>query len=63
MKQKLYSKLSEEQNFRKVVESLYIFLATRDELQKYVEMIQLSSSENSIHHYNIEILSLFGSEM
>ena len=33
--QKLYSKLNEEQNLRKVVESLYIFLATSDEIEKY----------------------------
>ena len=43
---KLYWKLSEEQNLRKVVESLYIFLIRPDEVEKYVEMIQSSSSEN-----------------
>ena len=42
MGEKLYSKLSEKQNVRRVVESLYIFLATLDEVEKYVEMTQSS---------------------
>ena len=46
IREKLYWKLSEEQNLRKVVESLYIFLIRPDEVEKYVEMIQSSSSEN-----------------
>ena len=33
--EKLYSKLSEEENLRKVYELLYIFLATRDDVEKY----------------------------
>ena len=39
-KEKLYSKLNEERNPSKVAESLYIFLATSDEVEKYFEMIQ-----------------------
>ena len=35
-KEKLRSKLNVEQNLRKVVESLYIFLATPDEVEAYV---------------------------
>ena len=46
IREKLYWKLSEEQDLRKVVESLYIFLTRHDEVEKYVEMIQSSSSEN-----------------
>ena len=42
MAKKLYSKPREEQNLRKVVESLYVFLTTSDEAEKYVEMKQSS---------------------
>ena len=35
-KEKLYSKLNEDQNLRKVVKWLYIFLTTPDEVEKYV---------------------------
>ena len=38
MKEKLYSKLSEEQNLKKVAKSFY------DEVEKYVEMMQPNSS-------------------
>ena len=34
------TKLSEEENLRKVDESLYIFLATTDEVEKYAEIMQ-----------------------
>ena len=44
---------------RKVVESIYIFLAGHDEIEKYVEMMQSNASDNCVHHYNIEILNLF----
>ena len=47
MKEKLCSKIN-EQNPRKVVESLYIFLITPD---------------NCVHHHNIEILNLFDPEL
>ena len=46
---KLYSKLLAEQNIRKVVQSLYIFLTTPDEVEKYVEMMQSNSSNNCVH--------------
>ena len=55
-KEKLYSKLNEEQNIRKVAKSLYIFLTTPDEVEKYV---QSNSSDNCIHRYNVEILNIF----
>ena len=54
--EKLYSKLSEEQNLRKVVESLYIFLTTPDEVEKYAEVMQSKSSDNFI----CTIMSRFG---
>ena len=54
----LHSKLSEEQNLRKVAESLYIFLKTTDEVEKYVETMQSNSSNKYVHHHNIEILNL-----
>ena len=59
-REKLYSKLSEEQNLRKVAKLLYIFLATPDEVEKYV---QSNSSDNCIHRYNVEILNLFDPEL
>ena len=59
-KEKLYSKLNEEQNIRKVAKSLYIFLTTPDEVEKYV---QSNFSDNCIHHYNVEILNLFDPEL
>ena len=59
-KEKLYSKLSEEQNLRKVAKSLYIFLTTPDEVEKYV---QSNFSDNCIHHYNVETLNLFDPEL
>ena len=37
--EKLYPKVSEEQNLRKVAESNYIFLTTPNEVKKYVEMM------------------------
>ena len=42
---KLYSKLIEEQNLRKVAKSLYIFLTTPNEVQIYVEIMQSNSSD------------------
>ena len=54
-KEKVYSKLCEEQNIRKGPESFYIFLTTPDEVEKYVEMMQSNSSNNCVHCYNIEI--------
>ena len=34
IREKLYSKLSKEQNLRKVAESVYIFLTTPDKVEK-----------------------------
>ena len=61
--EKLCAKLCEEQNIRKVAESLYIFLTTPDEVEKYVGMMQSNFSDNCVHHYNIEILNLFDPEL
>ena len=47
-----FKSISEEQNFRKVAKSLYIFLTTPDEVQS-------NSSDNCINHYNVKILNLF----
>ena len=63
MKEKLCSKLNEEHNFRKVVESLYVFLTTTDEVEKYANVMQSHSSDNCKHAYNIEILNPFDPEM
>ena len=50
-----FKSLREEQNIRKNAKSLYIFLTTSDEVEKYV---QSNSSDNCMHHYNVEILNL-----
>ena len=42
--------IREEQNLRKVVKSLYIFLTIPDEVERYV---QSNSSNNCIQHYNL----------
>ena len=39
-REKLYSVLSEDQNLRKLAKSLYIFLTTPDEVEKYAKMTQ-----------------------
>ena len=57
--EKLYSKLSEKKSFRIVDELLHIFLATPDDIEKYVKMMQSSSSDNCLCHYNIKILNLY----
>ena len=51
-----FKPISQEQHFRKVAKSLYIFLATPDGLEKHV---QSNSSDNCINHYNFDILNLF----
>ena len=61
-REKLYSKLSRKQNLRKVVESLYIFATTPNEVEKYFEMMQSNSSDNCVHHFNVEVLNLFDTE-
>ena len=60
--EKLNSKLSEEQNLRKVDESLNIFLTTLDEVEKYIEIMQSNSFDKYVHCYNVEILYLFDPE-
>ena len=60
-REKLYFKLNEEQNLRKVTKWLYIFLTTPDEVEKHVEIIQSNSSDNSINRYNVQILNIFDS--
>ena len=60
-KEKLYSKLFEKK--RKFAESLYIFLATPDEVEKYTKMMQSSFSDNFVHHYNTEIINFFDPEL
>ena len=61
------SKLREKQNLllqicNRFAESLYIFLATLDEVEKYVNMMQSSYSGNCVCHYNAKILNLFDPE-
>ena len=58
----LYSKLSEEQNFRAIAESLYISVTTPDEVEIYAEIME-SSSNNCIHRYNVEVLNIFDPEL
>ena len=59
----MYSRLSEEQNLGKVLESLYIFLAIPGAVEKYAKIMQSNSSDKYVHHYNIEILNLFDPEL
>ena len=59
----MHSKISEEQNLRKVAEFIYIFLTTADEVDKYVEIMQWIFSDKYVHLYDIEILKLFDSEL
>ena len=55
-----FKSLREEQNLRKVAKSLYIFLTTPDEVEKYV---QSNSFDNYVHHYNVDILNVFDPEL
>ena len=48
MREKLYSELCQEQNLRKIGESLYIFLTTPDEVEKYVKVTQSNSSDSCV---------------
>ena len=54
-----FKSTKEEQNLRTVAKSLYIFLSTPDEVEKYTKMMQSNFSDNWIHCYNTEILNLF----
>ena len=62
-RQKLYSKLNEEQNLRKVAKSLYVFLTIPDEVEKYAKMMQSNSSDNCVHRYNVDFFNLFDPEL
>ena len=62
-KEKIYPKLFEEQNIRKVAEWLYIFLTTSDKVGKYTKMMQLNSSVNCVYCYNIKISNLFDPDL
>ena len=62
-REKLSSKLTDEQNLRKVAKLLCIFLTTYDEVENYVEIMQSNSSDNCVHRYNIEILNTFDLEL
>ena len=46
-----FKSITEDQNLWKVAKSLYIFLATPDEVEKYV---QSNSSNNCTHGYNVQ---------
>ena len=46
-----FKSIREEKNIGKVAILLYIFLATTDEVEKYVQ----SNPDNCVHHYNVEI--------
>ena len=48
--------IKEERNLRKVAKSLYLFLATPDEVQS-------NFSDNYIRHYDDKILNLFNPEL
>ena len=47
----------------KTAESLYIYLTTSDEVEKYFQMMQSSSSDNCICHFDIKILKFFSPEL
>ena len=49
-REKLYSKLSGEQNLRKVADLLYISLKAPHEVEKYSKITQSNSSDNCVHH-------------
>ena len=62
-REKLYFKLSEEQILITVAESFYIFSVRRDEVEKYVELMRPSSSNNCICLFNIKSLNFFDPEL
>ena len=59
-REKLYFKLTEEHNLRKVAELRFIFLTTPDEEAK---ILQSNYPDKYVHLYNIEILNLFDPEL
>ena len=50
-REKLYSKLREEQNIRNVTDLLYIFPTTLDDVEKFVKMMQSSFFSNYIPYF------------
>ena len=46
-----------------LAELAYIFTTTPDEVEKYVDMMQLSSSDNCLCNYNINISNLSDPEL
>ena len=54
-KEKLFSKLSEKQNLKKASKSLYVFLTTLDEVEKYGKIMKSNYSDNCVHLYNAEL--------
>ena len=50
-REKLYSKLRQEQNIRNVTELLYIFPTTLDDVEKFVKMMQSSFFSNYIPYF------------
>ena len=62
-REKVSSKLNEEENLRKVAKSLFFFLTTSGEVEKYVEIMQSNSSDNLRHCDNIKILNTFDREL
>ena len=55
-----FKSIREDQHLRKFAKSLYIFQTTPDEVEKYA---QSNSSDNCVHHYNVEILNIFDPEL
>ena len=43
-----------------LTQSLYIFLTTPDEVEKYVES---NYSDSCVYHFNVDILNLFNPEL
>ena len=59
----LYSQQNEEKYLRKIAKLLCLILTTRDEVEKYAQMMQSHSSDYCVRHYNIDILNLFDPEL
>ena len=55
-----FKSIREKQNLRKLAKSLYIFLITPDEVEKY---LQSTSSDNCTHLYDVEILNILDPEL
>ena len=55
-----FKSIRDEQNLRKVAESIYIFLTTPGEAENYV---QSNSYDHCLHKHNVEVLNLFDAEL